>query len=487
VWRRAAVTVLVGLITMGGAACGTRLSHREVLVDAQGPLVSVVPTPGLASGGGETPSVMPASVMIGSANRRSPSPGSTTIAVPFGPPRAPAFVQSAGTVNGSAAKGAAGPSNSGDRSPCAPSDNAPISIGSVSELSGPAGASEAQGVTAVQVWASMINDAGGICGHKVQVIAEDDQSDPNKANSEIDDLAENQHVVAFVGEMIGQIGEQIAPTLARTGAPTFGGECGSLAWQDTVGLFTQCLGSRSGAYLVLAIGARYGTASKKVGLLTCLETSLCPTFRKAAEGFAPQLGIQIVDDETISITQIDFTQQCLNMRSRGAAMVVAVMDSASLGRLGVSCSRQAYNPLYVQPSASVSGATITQPGLSNVVVGVPTFPFAGVVGNAGADQFMAAMRNYDAGDQVGPAASFGWTAAKLFERVARIAAAEGPISRQTLYAAAYTLKGDTLGGLVPPLTYTRDEPSADFKCGFYVDGRGGRYSAPIGLRLICAP
>jgi branched-chain amino acid transport system substrate-binding protein len=333
----------------------------------------------------------------------------------------------------------------------------------------------------------MINDAGGICGHKVQAIVEDDQSDPNKGNAEVQDLAQNRHVVAFVAEMIGQIGEQLAPAIQKTGVPAFGGECASLAWNKTPGLFTQCAGPESEAYGDLYVAAHYGTDTKKLGLLTCIETSLCPAFRAAAEKFAPQLGIQLVYDQTVSLTQVDYTQQCIDMKNAGATMATAVVDSASLGRIGVSCSRQGYNPLYVQGSATISGTTISQPGLANLVAGVPTFPFAGVTGNPAVDEFTAAMAKYDGGDPVGPAASFGWAAAKLFERVARIAASQGPVTPASLAAAAYTLKNDTLGGLTPPLTYTKGQPSPDFKCTFFVSGQGGHYSAPQGLKQICAP
>jgi branched-chain amino acid transport system substrate-binding protein len=135
----------------------------------------------------------------------------------------------------------------------------------------------------------------------------------------------------------------------------------------------------------------------------------------------------------------------------------------------------------------VSGTTNTEQGLSNLVVGLPTFPFAGVHGNPAVDEFTAAMAKYDAGDPIGPAASFGWAGAKLFQRVAEIAAAKGPITPASLKAAAYTLHHDTLGGLTAPLTFTKGKPAADFKCTFMISGKGGHWTAPIGLKQICAP
>jgi branched-chain amino acid transport system substrate-binding protein len=251
-------------------------------------------------------------------------------------------------------------------------------------------------------------------------------------------------------------------------------------------MFPQCASVDAEAYGDVYAAKHFGTGNK-LGLFTCVETSLCPAFRKSAVHYAPKVGIRIVYNQTVSLTQVDFTQQCIGARKAGATMVTVVADSASLGRFGVDCSRQGYNPLYAQGSATVSGVTNTQPGLSNVIVGLPTFPFAGVHGNPAIDQFTAAMAKYDQGDPAGPAASFGWAGAKLFETVARIAAAKGAITPSSLMAAAYTLHHNTLGGLTAPLTYVKGKPAPDFKCTFIVSGRGGHWTAPMGLKQICAP
>ena len=72
-------------------------------------------------------------------------------------------------------------------------------IGSVGTLSGPVGAAVGQVTTGVQVWVRFINERGGVRGHRVRLVTADDGGDPARHRAIVQDLVENRHVIALVG------------------------------------------------------------------------------------------------------------------------------------------------------------------------------------------------------------------------------------------------------------------------------------------------
>jgi branched-chain amino acid transport system substrate-binding protein len=87
----------------------------------------------------------------------------------------------------------------------------PIKIGAVLSITGPAaglGVPERNGATLA---AKEINSKGGINGHPVELIVEDDTTNPDTAVSKVNDLIFNKGVVAVLG------GTSIAPSVAMGG------------------------------------------------------------------------------------------------------------------------------------------------------------------------------------------------------------------------------------------------------------------------------
>jgi branched-chain amino acid transport system substrate-binding protein len=90
----------------------------------------------------------------------------------------------------------------------------PIKIGAVLSITGPAaglGVPERNGAVTA---AKEINAKGGIDGHPVQLLVEDDATNPDTAVSKVNDLIFNKGVVAVLG------GTSIAPTVAMGGITT---------------------------------------------------------------------------------------------------------------------------------------------------------------------------------------------------------------------------------------------------------------------------
>jgi branched-chain amino acid transport system substrate-binding protein len=336
------------------------------------------------------------------------------------------------------------------------------------------------------VWASYVNATGGVAGHPIQAIAEDSGSDPNKALSEVQDLYQNHHIIALVADMSPLTNAGFRSYVEKVGLPVIGGDCGSVTWNLSPLFYPTCAQTDT-AYREIAQLSK--TRGDKFAFMYCLEAQTCAEGKTdmVDRGYARQAGLTLVYSAQISLTQVDFTSQCLAMKSAGATVVDLVADPSTVQRAGTSCSRQGYNPIWVQSQASVSATSQQLPGLGNLAVQNSVFPFAGVSGVPAIDEFKAAFAKYDPGEVPGPANANGWAASELFAKLVTIAAQTNPtITSPSLRQAATTLHGETLGGLTAPMTFPAGQPAPDVKCYFVTEtSNGGAWVAPDGDKPRC--
>jgi branched-chain amino acid transport system substrate-binding protein len=459
-------TAGVGLAALLLAAgCGSKFSDAEVL-RANGVRADGRSSNGAADGGA------PAASEVGGDG--SSTTLATAVTTPGGSPVG-STPSGQGTSRGSAptAKAVGTPGETG-----------PIVLGNVGTYSGPAGASTAGIPKAVQIWAGSVNQRGGLFGRQVQVIVQDDGGDPARFASAVQDLVENRHVVAFVGE--SSLGMQAGTAyLESKGVPVIGTDCSTASWYKSADFFPQC-GPITPATAGLGLKAAAKlTGKKRLGIVYCSETPICGDGNTSLVQGAAVQGVDVVYDASISLAQIDFTANCQAARDKGAELFTVVGDANTASRFARSCSRQSYQPQYVQPSITANSGTTSTPGLANVILTLQTFPFAGLTTPA-FKEFAQAMASVAPNEVIGPASSYGWAAAKLFELAAnRAAAASGSLNPKSLVAAMRTIKGETLGGLTVALDFTGSTPNNQ-PCAFIIQAEGvGKWSLPVGAAPYC--
>ena len=116
--------------------------------------------------------------------------------------------------------------------------------------------------------------------------------------------------------------------------------------------------------------------------------------------------------------------------------------------------------------------------------GTHAFPFSVPKGtNAEADKFFAAMARFAPSTTVQPITTEGWVAGKMFERAAARVGRTPPARRSS--PGLWTFKGETLGGLATPRTFTKGAPAASSNCAFVVAISGGKWTAPRGMEPLC--
>jgi branched-chain amino acid transport system substrate-binding protein len=492
--RGAAQGLIAVAVTSALAACGGALSDATVQAEYQAHLsnsqlsnnghaapsaaVTTLPTVGPAVGevpAGPTGTAGPAAGPVSRVTTGSLTGGPATT----GPSRVPGSRGALPSRSGKPVGPASAPG------PGTPGETGPILIGSVGNYSGAPGVTLAGLARGVQVWAAMVNNSGGLFGRQVRVIVEDDGGDPSAYGSDVQDLVENRHVVAFVAQGALLSSQGGADYLKSHGIPIIGSDCSRPDAFDFPNVFQQCATPSQTINSIFKILKKI-TGVTKVGDVYCIESATCAE-TKNDPPYAEANGMKIVYSEAISIATIDFTSNCQAAQQAGAEAFIVAADPSTLQRFAQSCVRQNYRPQYFTAAIGAISSSNQVDGLQNLLLPSYVFPFAGVTGNPAIDEYSAAMAKYDKNEPVGPASAQGWAAAKLFQLAAtRAATNEHTISSRSLTAALKTIKNETLGGLTVPLNFTTF-PATPAGCAFTVqsDPATKRWAAPLGDALTC--
>jgi branched-chain amino acid transport system substrate-binding protein len=228
------------------------------------------------------------------------------------------------------------------------------------------------------------------------------------------------------------------------------------------------------------------TGKHKMYVLYCAEAAPCAQANTGVQKYAQANGITITGSEQISIAQPDFTSECLNAqgRSGGADMVLVGADTNTVGRVADSCARQGYHPIFVEQGASVSEDLKSNAHLDGLVTAQPIFPW--FLSNTPATQeFVSAMNTYAGGQKPSQASAAGWAAAKLFQKAASHIASSAAPTIDAIFAGLWSMRGETLGGLVAPLTFGQNQPAPDAKCFFPATLEKGTWAASG--KVLCRP
>jgi len=468
--RRAAA---LGLCWVMGllAACGSHLTRAQLEagnqpvagssrpaglaasdVSAQGAASSVV-----ASGDGANPVTGAADVAPAAVSGRAPSSGSGVTAAPVAP-------------------GAGPGSGTGPKSE--------ILLGSLGTASGVIGESTAIIPTADRAWVSSVNARGGLNGHPVRIIFADTGGDPGRALSLVTEMVERDHVLAFMGLYTVAETPAVAAYLEQHHVPAIGAPGGSEVEDQSPMIFDPQQGADYGVSWGALLAVTGQSDKRKFALLYCAEASSCANQDKRIKQFAPQVGVKVVSESQISIAAPDYTAAVLAAKSAGAEVLCVLADSASIIRVAQSAHRQGWYPIVsgtytVNNQAFANAAASDTEGVLGMAATVPysTSPLLA--------DYLTAIRRYQPGEDVGGYGATAWVQGKLWERIAP--SFGEPATRDEIFSALYALHRETLGGLVPPISFPSGPHGNVNLCGVPIKVTGGRITSPLGDKFVCAP
>ncbi|HVU73432.1 MAG TPA: ABC transporter substrate-binding protein [Mycobacteriales bacterium] len=423
------------------AGCGLRVDHRTVLAEYQaGPAETTTVAPPGAAGPGVQPSAG-----VTAAPDTTAAPGSTpTIATVPGAPTASTIGPNVGPKGSASAGSHSTRPSSAVATSTTPASGAPIVIGTTGSYSGVSNIGIGPRDT-LYVWAKWVNSQGGIAGHPVQVVAEDNASDDNRALADVQDLVGNHHAVAITMAPGADIASFL-PYLQQKQVPVAGGFAESERWwQSPIAFPSGSAASAVGFDSAIAQGAH----KKIIAVLYCAESAVCKENGDKAAAYAPKLGLTVKYEASVSIATPDFTASCIQAQSRGVEALIVFADAATVTRLANNCDNQGYHPTY----AALGDDTLAaQPSLQGMVSASDTFAWTDTSTPATA-AYQQAMDAYGPKVPRNAAGADAWAGAEEIRKA--LEGAAGPVTGQTVLAGLWKMRNETLGGLVPGMTFVK--------------------------------
>ena len=408
------------------------------------------PTPAQAAtpAGGGAKAAQPAKLSAAQPGKSSPAAQPAKSAAPASPAKgaAPAPAQPGGEAPAAPAPG----------SPAAPAGPAPtgdIVLGSFGQETGPLGALFAPGIAAIKAWAADLNARGGINGRKVKVLFADDGGDPSRSLAIVRNFVEKDKVVAVIAEHGPVTVAAVLPYLEKVGVPRIGSVEGNKAVQYSPVSFQATVGGDRGTGWSHILPLLLAPNVKKIYTLYCREIEACSNYNNRIKEFAPKLGLTVVGSSQSSIAQPDFTPEVLAAKSAGADAIVPILENASTIRLARAVNRQG-GDLLISTQQSMDADSFYKNGGKDVEGILGASSTAAYATSAKMKDYRDAIDRYQPGAEKSSFAASAWAHGKLFEVVAKQVGAN--LTPAALIEALYSLTGETLGGIVPPITFPRD-------------------------------
>jgi branched-chain amino acid transport system substrate-binding protein len=359
---------------------------------------------------------------------------------------------------------------------------APIVVGNIGSYSGALASSFAGSEQVIQAWAKTVNAAGGINGRQVKLIVKDDAGSTSQALTDARDLVENEHAVAIVGNF-SNVDSAFAPYLKSKGIPVIGGIPIAITNLQYSNYFPSGTNQIALFYGMLQEAKKTGS---KFALMYCAEAPTCAEAGSLLAGIGKPLGVSLVYNGKISASAIDYTAQCQAVKASGATSYYVGSASAVVLRVLAACKAQGVTATPISVDGSVTKAWAADAATDGVIATEADFPFADAT-IAGDQAYQTAIAKYapNLGDENGPNAAYAWVSGKLFEQAVK-AGGSGDVTTASVLKGLYSFKGETLGGIAPPLTYVQGKPTL-VDCYFLEGIKGGKFTTPNGLTTACAP
>ncbi len=378
---------------------------------------------------------------------------------------------STGSVAGGAGSAGANPTVSNS----APGVTAnTITVGGIYDETGPFDATVERDT--VRSYFDTVNAAGGVNGHKLQLLDCDSAYNPATAHQCSQQLI-SQNILAMVG-WLSVSGEQPETGyLTQQGVPIVGGLgvpaefSSSLSWPTSDNFVTY--GTAMGDHAKdLSIHAP-GIVILNVNFIAPVQQSLLDSLHKN--------GIQEKSVDQVDPTKPDYTDIALKLRSENVDSVIAALDPFSYSRLMLAFDQQNYHPklfgLGLDKASANKAYNGAQDGAESLTPLLEPWDHTsqpGVAAYEGAVQkyFPNQVPNldvYSEGD---------WVAAEVFVDALK-AIGSAPITRQSLVNALNSLKNVDTQGLTEPLSYSpasAHDPDRCFQWIHYVNGGWSTYS-----------
>lgn len=364
---------------------------------------------------------------------------------------------------GSSSKSSSSPSTgTGGSSSGAAATGSPIKIGNIGSYTGATATSNAPVRDALIAWSKTVNAAGGINGHPVEIVVQDDKNDPAASAQALRTLVESDHVVAIAGVAAQGTDSTWDSYTKANNIPIVGGLQGAGTWYTNPMYFPLSSGTniKAAAYL---LGPKNGGASK-IFSFYCAEVSSCATTANQEKAIASKLGVDFLGSVSVSATSANYAAVCLQAKNAGANGVANTLPQSSFLRVVQTCAQQGFTPIYSLNQGAITDEALALPQLEKSFVYRNAFPPDADAAAA----FRTAMGKYAPDVNLANSqAQAGWAAGILLQTALKNISKTANITSADVVNGLNSVTNDTLGGLLPqPVTFKAGAPHEPQTCLF---------------------
>lgn len=333
-----------------------------------------------------------------------------------------------------------------------------------------------------RAWVATINAKGGLNGHPVRLLMGDDGGDPGRALALAKRFVEQDKVQSFYGNHLITTEQAVNPYLQEKGIPTIG-SCNCNPASDESPLVFNLAGAVKGFawnHLVSIVGQ---TPAKKLAVLYCREAPGCELFYKNMPQYTEKLGVKIVYAAPMSLAAPDYTAEVVSARNAGAEALIIIAENQSAYRVYRSAKRQGWNA-YIGANHSLNDdRTFAVPDAEGLLGTSVATDYATSPGLA---DYRQAMAKLPGSIKATTGVIGAWIPGLMLEKIAPRFGPE--VTPAQIIEGLYSLRGETFGGLLPPITFKRGVPQTEMNlCALPMRVGKGKFEFPKGDQFVCAP
>lgn len=353
-------------------------------------------------------------------------------------------------------------------------------IGNICTCSGEGSSTTQASEGVMNAWAKWTNANGGIDGHRIRVLFEDDQGTPSVGLAAAQTLA-NDHVIALVGSA-NNTGSTYASFIQKAGIPVIGGLGDNGPFGTNSDFYLTSTSYPADA--IVRMKAAKLAGAKKIATIYCAEASACTAIAGVDKKAAAAAGLPFVYSASVSATAPSYVSSCLALKDSGANAAILALAATTLLTFKTQCAEQGYKPILVGGAAEIQPFWATNPDFENTSGAIDAFPWWNTSVSAIAT-YQRVMAKYDAKNSAAnPAiAAFTWGAAMAFETAAKASKLGNSPTPKQVISGLNTFHDTTLGGLAPPLTYKNGNRVAN--CGYGFTTKKGQFVLLNKGKAIC--
>jgi len=366
----------------------------------------------------------------------------------------------------------------------------PYVIGNIGTYSGAYASSDIGAHDAMQAWVKYTNAHGGINGHPVKMVQFDDQLNAGLALTDVQQMVQQDHVMAIVGVSSVGAEDAWAPYISTSTTAVIGDDLAGDEMGKYNNFFPEGTATTVGYYYAMPRIADL-LGKKKYGAIYCAESVACSAIATSQKQQAPSAGVSFDFSASAAAAATSYTSQCLAAKSSGVTAVALMLNAQVAGEVAAACAQQGFTPQYLQAANGFSMQETSISSLDGVAGPLPDFPWFSSATPA-MKEFQDAMHTYEPQDfsstsyGYSEASAMAWSSAEIFEAAAQMLPS-GHDTSADLRAELFKLpKGDTFGGLTPPITYQNTGgPQPADNCFFEIQLKGGSYTSLNGAKPVC--